>query len=221
MPLSKDPIKAEETRRKMREAQQKKWADPEYRKRIREARTGKIQSQSDHQSGVQKRGRKFQNYVYRWIKSELKDPRISVLQPNCATVYPKDKKCPRKSLFPCLQIHTPIGSIIGDTDIVIYNKELKKPVIIISCKHSVRERITESLYYKNLYDELYGSNIKLFFVTADPDTEFGTDTKPTKPRIPAMKEGAFVFSQNPKTSFSGVVKPFDSLISEIYRVLSL
>jgi len=177
-------------------------------------------SQSDHQAGVIKRGKKFQTYIYRLIADEIKDPRIRVLQPNCATTYPKNKK-PKKAAFPCLQIHTAAGSIIGDTDIVIYDTKLKKPVIIISCKHSVRERITESLYYKKLYDEIYGSKIKLFFVTADPDTEFGTEKKPTKPRILATREDAFVFSTNQETSFGGVVKPIDTLINEIYRVVSL
>ena len=177
-------------------------------------------SQSAHQAGVIKRGIKFQNIIYRLIADEIKDPRIRVLQPNCATTYPRNKR-PEKSNFPCLQIHTAAGSIIGDTDILIYDTKLKRPVIIISCKHSVRERITESLYYKRLYDELYGSKIKLFFVTADPDTEFGTNEKPTKPRILATKEDAFVFSTNPKTSFGGVVKPIDSLVNEIYRVMSL
>jgi len=44
MPLPKDPIKAEETRGKMREASKKVWADLEYRQRMRELHTGKKQS---------------------------------------------------------------------------------------------------------------------------------------------------------------------------------
>jgi endogenous inhibitor of DNA gyrase (YacG/DUF329 family) len=44
MPLPKDPIKAEETRRKMSEAAIKRMADPEIRKKIREANIGKKQS---------------------------------------------------------------------------------------------------------------------------------------------------------------------------------
>lgn len=44
MPLPKDPIKADETRRKMSEASKKKWEDPEIRRKIREANIGKRQS---------------------------------------------------------------------------------------------------------------------------------------------------------------------------------
>ena len=44
MPLPKDPIKADETRRKMSEASKKKWEDPEIRKKITEANIGKRQS---------------------------------------------------------------------------------------------------------------------------------------------------------------------------------
>jgi len=44
MPLPKDPIKAEETRRKMSEAAKKRMADPEIRRKLSVANTGKIQS---------------------------------------------------------------------------------------------------------------------------------------------------------------------------------
>jgi endogenous inhibitor of DNA gyrase (YacG/DUF329 family) len=44
MPFPKDPIKAEEARRKMSEAAKRRMADPEIRKKIREANIGKTQS---------------------------------------------------------------------------------------------------------------------------------------------------------------------------------
>lgn len=44
MPLPKDPIKAEETRRKMSEASKKKWENLEYRTKMRKANNGKKQS---------------------------------------------------------------------------------------------------------------------------------------------------------------------------------
>ncbi len=44
MPLPKDPIKAEESRRKMSEAAKKRMADPEIRRKVSDANTGKIQS---------------------------------------------------------------------------------------------------------------------------------------------------------------------------------
>jgi endogenous inhibitor of DNA gyrase (YacG/DUF329 family) len=44
MPLPKDPIKAEETRRKMSEAAKKRMADPEYREKMSKAHKGKKQS---------------------------------------------------------------------------------------------------------------------------------------------------------------------------------
>jgi endogenous inhibitor of DNA gyrase (YacG/DUF329 family) len=44
MPLPKDPIKAEETRKKMSEASKTKWDDPEYRQRMSEVHTGKKQT---------------------------------------------------------------------------------------------------------------------------------------------------------------------------------
>ena len=44
MPLPKDPIKAEESRKRMSEASKRKWDDPDYRQRMSEVHTGKKQS---------------------------------------------------------------------------------------------------------------------------------------------------------------------------------
>ena len=54
MPLPKDTIKAEETRRKMREAQKKLWQNPEHRQRMSELHTGKKQSKETIEKRVAK-----------------------------------------------------------------------------------------------------------------------------------------------------------------------
>jgi len=68
MPLTKDPIKAEETRKKMREASKKVWEDPEYRQKMVEFHTGKKQSKETIEKRISK------------IKNKPRSPRI---QKNC------------------------------------------------------------------------------------------------------------------------------------------
>ena len=69
MPLPKDPIKAEEARRKMQEASKKVWEDPEYHRRMSKLQTGKKQSQETIDKRVAK------------IKGQQRSPRT---KKNCA-----------------------------------------------------------------------------------------------------------------------------------------
>ncbi len=177
-------------------------------------------NQSQHQSLVALIGTDFQNAIYNWLIENIKHDNVSILQPKrLKPVLPNERGPPNK--FFCLQLHTPIGSIIGDTDIVVFDKAAKKPIIIISCKRSIRERLTESLYYKGLYERMYGIRLPLFIVTDDPDLEFGTEKKPRKARILATFENAFVYSTNPETEASGCVKSIDSLVNDVRRVAAI
>jgi len=174
-----------------------------------------VTTQADHQSKASKSGNDFQHQIFQKIISEIKDPKFMILQPRSSVYLPGNEKRPRH--FSCLEIVTPIGSFIGDTDIVIFNKLRHKPVLIISCKTSVRERITQSLYYSRLYRDKYGL-IPFFLITKDVKGEFGTEKKAGKARILAEHERMWVFTENIKT-IGGCVKPLDSLIQEIWRVI--
>jgi hypothetical protein len=165
-------------------------------------------------------GHDFQNDIYNWLIENIHHDNVSILQPKkLKPILPNRRQPPNK--FFCLQLHTPIGSIIGDTDIVVFDRAAKKPIIIISCKRSIRERLTESLYYKGLYERMYGIRLPLFVVTDDPDLEFGTGEKPKKARILATFENTFVYSTNPETEVSGCVKFIDSLINDVRRVAAI
>ena len=178
------------------------------------------EDQSLYQSLRALSGTGFQNAIYKWLKGKIHHDNVSILQPKRLQPILPNKRRPPHQFF-CLQLHTPIGSIIGDTDIVVFDKAAKKPIIIISCKRSIRERLTESLYYKGLYERMYGIRLPLFVVTDDPDLEFGTGEKPKKARILATFENAFIYSTNPKTEVSGCVKYIDSLINDIYRIAAI
>jgi len=173
---------------------------------------------SDAQGRRSKAGNKFELDVYEYLIRELGDhPKIRLLRPRTQVYLPGSKrKCP----FCCMQINTPFGDVIGDTDIVVYHVKRNTPLIIVSCKTSLRERLASSLYNLHLYRKKY-PDIKLFFVTKDNDLEFGTEKKPNKNRILAISEGIYCYSQNPKTDFGGCIHPFDNMVIDIKRMAGI
>jgi hypothetical protein len=175
-----------------------------------------VETQSSHQSKASKSGRRFEDEIYQLLVDQITDPEVSILRPRTQVYKPNTKKSGRR--YACLTLHTTIGSIIGDTDIVIFNKKKKEPLVIISCKTSLHGRITESLYYARLYRERY-PQLPQFFVTSDNHIEFGSEAKPRKSRVLATYENIFVYSWNPKTILGGCIKSKDSFIEDIKRVI--
>lgn len=174
---------------------------------------------NEHQSYVSRSGNEFQEEIYTMIFDGLQDnEKVMVAQPSpTITTTPPNKE--RKSKrFACLEIHTPVGSIIGDTDIVIFNKRRYLPVCIVSCKTSLHSRNTESLYYARLYRDKYGKDLPFFFVTKDKKTELGSVNRPTKPRILFEYENISVYSTNQKTQFGGCIKQISQLIPDLKRM---
>ncbi len=176
------------------------------------------QGNSDAQGRRAKAGSSFEEEVFNYLNKELGDnPKIRLLRPRTLVYLPGSKrKCP----FCCMQINTPFGDVIGDTDIVVFHVKRNIPLIIVSCKTSLRERLASSLYNLHLYRRKY-SDIKLFFVTKDNDLEFGTEKKPNKNRILSISEGIFCYSQNPKTDFGGCIHPFEYMIIDIKRMAGI
>jgi len=180
---------------------------------------------NEHQSYVTRSGRGFQEEIYTMIFNGLKgNEKIVVAQPSpkIQTSPPNNEKKKRKSKrFVCLEIHTPAGSIIGDTDIVIFNKKRAVPLCIVSCKTSLHSRNTESLYYARLYRDMYGKTLPFFFVTKDKNknkSELGSVSKPTKPRVLFEYENISVYSTNPKTQLGGCIKPISHLLPDLKRI---
>jgi hypothetical protein len=163
---------------------------------------------NEHQSFVTRSGRGFQDEIYTMIFEGLKDnEKVVVAQPSpkIQTTPPNTEKKKSKShRYVCLEIHTPAGSIIGDTDIVIFNKKRSHPMCIVSCKTSLHSRNTESLYYARLYRDMYGKMLPFFFVTEDKNrnrSELGSVNKPTKPRVLFEYENRGIFHKPKNTTW--------------------
>ena len=174
---------------------------------------------SDAQSRRAISGNKFEREIFEYLKKEIGDnPKISLLQPK-THVYPPGSK--RLHEFSCMQIMTPLGDVIGDTDIIVYHNTKKKPLILISCKTSLRERMSQSLFHLFLYKSLKYTDLKLFFVTKDPDLEFGTKKRPKKWGVLAAFLGVYCYTQNPLTECWGTIYPFEYMIRDLKRIAGI
>jgi len=173
------------------------------------------ENNSHAQSRRSKNGYSFESEVYDYLNNEIGNhPKIKLLRPRTKVYLPGST---RPHTFSCMQITTTHGDIIGDTDIVVYHVKRNTPLMLISCKTSIRERLAQSLFHLYLYRKKY-SDIKLFFVTKDNDLELGTLKKPNKNRILIESEGVYCYSQNPLTEIGGGVHPFENMIVDIKRM---
>ncbi|MCD6407958.1 hypothetical protein J7L87_02785 [bacterium] len=67
--------------------------------------------------------------------------------------------------------------IFPDVDILIIEKETNSVIAILSCKTSLRERLTETAFWKRELEKTRDmTEIKLVFVTPDKDNELRTET---------------------------------------------
>ncbi len=163
-------------------------------------------------------GYSFEKNVYDYLNAEIGNhPKINLLRPRTKAYLPGSV---RPQTFSCMQINTPYGDIIGDTDIVVYHVKRRTPMMLISCKTSLRERLAQSLYHYYLYRKTY-PNIKLFFVTEDKSLELGSFHKPKKNRILLESENVYCYSTNPQTDFGGCVHPFENMIKDIKRMTGI
>ena len=69
------------------------------------------------------------------------------------------------------------NEILPDVDILIIEKETDNVKAIVSCKTSLRERFTETAFWKRELERIKTTkDIKLIFVTTDKDDELRIDT---------------------------------------------
>lgn len=73
------------------------------------------------------------------------------------------------------------GGFVGDVDILLYDEIKKQPILIVSTKTSIRERMYQVLCTKTMYQQMY-PNIQVWFVTKNIGNEFGSNDRPKHPR---------------------------------------
>ena len=66
--------------------------------------------------------------------------------------------------------------IFPDLDLALIDKNSKKVKVILSCKTSLRERVTESAFWRRELERKGLDDIKFVFITTDKDNELKNDT---------------------------------------------
>ncbi len=117
------------------------------------------------------KGSLYEYAVFRYIQNivenndTLKD-KIIVMMGDDALISHKDQIVIRNwcDIFP-------------DVDILIIDKQTNSVIAILSCKTSLRERLTETAFWKRELEKTRDmTEIKLVFVTTDKDNELRTET---------------------------------------------
>lgn len=127
------------------------------------------------------------------------------------------------------------SDIFPDVDLLLIEKETNKILAILSCKTSLRERLTETAFWKREMEKTRGKEgIKLVFITTDKDRELRTDTNRyillhvvdytfiTDPERYAELIEAYRKKYGKKEDFEdfiGKIKPVDAIKQFIYTLL--
>lgn len=112
------------------------------------------------------------------------------------------------------------GYHLPDIDIVIYNPEKNDVVAVLSSKVSLRERVSQTGYWKiKLQTQEITKHIKVYFITLDED---GTLTKKTPAKkgraiVEIDTDGGYVLSET-DIDESDNVKMFDKFIDDLRAI---
>jgi len=113
------------------------------------------------------------------------------------------------------------GTCLPDADLIVYDPQTNLPVVIISSKTTLRERIAQTAYWKFKLNETHSTRyIKMFFVTPDDDSDLSKPSEDNKPRmiVEVELDGSYVLSDNVLESKK--VKKFSELIHDLRKLVN-
>ena len=113
------------------------------------------------------------------------------------------------------------GSHLPDVDIIIYNPSSYKVLVVISSKVSLRERITQTGYWKlKLLQDEATKHIRVYFLSPDEDKTL-TFKKPAKKGRAILEvdlDGSYILTEE-KIEESNKVKLFEHFIEDLRGLL--
>jgi hypothetical protein len=166
------------------------------------------------QSERNKHGNRYEREIYEFVLEGLKnDPTIEVTSPGKTS---KNKE---------LRVVTQLGSFIPDVDILISDKKSGIPIIVISTKTTLRERVALTAYALRLLRDRHPKLIGILVAECKDEfekksgklktPELGSDSNPNRPRIAALYENIRIFVDNEKIPLGIGVRPRSELIDYI------
>lgn len=152
-------------------------------------------TESARQRRVREEGDQWEAYVAKFLRSCLCDVGYSVYREQ---ELPQDLRERLSLALPSLwgevdlEILDDIEAILGDVDIVVAKRAV--PLVIVSCKLSLHNRLTETLFWSTLY---YPKGIRVVLSTPDKGqggkSEWGRPDRPNKNRQLARRFLAGVY----------------------------
>ncbi|MBU2576033.1 DNA modification methylase [Patescibacteria group bacterium] len=112
------------------------------------------------------------------------------------------------------------GSHLPDVDIIIFNPKTSDVVAVFSSKVTLRERITQTGYWKlKLSDDEATKHIKVYFVTPDEDGTLTSKSPAKKGRaiVEVDTDGSYILSKA-DIEVSDKVKMFDQFIDDLKKI---
>ena len=109
------------------------------------------------------------------------------------------------------------GMHLPDVDLIIYNPENYKDIIVISIKTTLRDRVAQTGYWKlKLMQSPLTEHILVYFITLDEDDVLGTKEPCKKPRaiVEVDTDNCYVLTKK-VIEVSNTVKTFDKFIDDL------
>jgi hypothetical protein len=184
-------------------------------------------TESARQRRVREEGDRWEAYVAKFLRCCLCSKGYSVYREQ---ELPQDLRQSLLLALPCLWDEVDldalgdIEAVLGDLDIVVTRRDI--PLVIVSCKLSLHNRLTETLFWSMLY---YPKGIRVVLATPDKGqggrSEWGRPDRPNKNRQLARRFLAGVYVENHRdfcpptvqTYFGDIIKPLSQLPKDILR----
>ena len=167
------------------------------------------------------KGKNLENLIMHILKDEINSLGLKIVSGNTlertnSANLSKELSSVKRNL---LVDYGEFGSHLPDVDLIVYEPNNYKVLVVISSKVTLRERIAQTGYWKiKLSKDKATKHIKVLFITPDED---GTlilrkPTKKGRAIVEVDTDGSYVMSEK-KIEESNKVKMFDKFIEDLKR----
>ncbi len=181
--------------------------------------------QGDHeQSWRAFKGKNLEKLIAYIIKDEIESLGLKLVEGNTLERTRSDHLSRELSMVKkhLLIDYGEFGQHLPDVDIIVYEPETFRVVVVISSKVTLRERIAQTGYWKmKLSRDKATEHIRAYFITPDEDGTL-TIRKPAKKGRAIVEldtDGSYVMSET-KVEESSKVKMFDKFIDDLKELVN-
>jgi len=156
-------------------------------------------------------GNTFTQWICQVLNLTFKDKKLPL---ECVTSGNIKKKLTKSLVLKAKATESGTRDYKPDIDIIVINKKTKTPIVILSAKTTLAERVMQTInwhrYLERLPDDL--RNIKLYLITAWDTFESGTNRE----RVQEL-DGVYVCNEDVKEY--GNIKLFSKIINDLVELI--